>query len=128
MGIKSLDELKKIREQSMKKVKLRESGEGDQVEVLVGMATCGIASGARETMNALVEEMNKEGLHDIKIVQVGCVGYCHSEPCVQVNIPGEEPILYGKVDTKVAKDIISEHIKGNKVLKDHVIDIKHERA
>ena len=128
MSIKSLDELKKIREQSMKKVKLRESGEGDQVEVLVGMATCGIASGARETMNALVEEINKEGLHDIKIVQVGCVGYCHSEPCVQVNIPGEEPILYGKVDTKVAKNIVSEHIKGNKVLKDHVIDINHERA
>lgn len=128
MGIKSLDELKKIRDDSLKKVKLRESGEGDQIEVLVGMATCGIASGARETMNALVEEINKEGIHDVKIVQVGCVGYCHSEPCVQVNVPGEKPVLYGKVDTSVAKDIVSEHIKGKKVLKDHVIDVTHERA
>lgn len=128
MSIKSLEELKKIREDSMKKVKLRESGEGDQIEVLVGMATCGIASGARETMSALVEAINKEGLDDVKIVQVGCVGYCHSEPCVQVNIPGEKAVLYGKVDADVAKNIVNEHIKNNKVIKDHVIDVTHERA
>ena len=128
MNIKSLDELKKIREKSLNKVKLRENGEGDQIEILVGMATCGIASGARETMTALIEEINKEHLDDIKIVQVGCVGYCHSEPCVQVNMPGEKPILYGKVDTKVAKEIIDQHVKNKKVLKEYVIDITHERA
>lgn len=131
MGIKSLDELKKIREESLNKVRLRDhegDEKGEKIEILVGMATCGIASGARETMNAIVDEVAKEKLDNVKVVQVGCVGYCHSEPCVQVNIPGEKPILYGKIDAKKAREIVQKHIKEGKPLEDSIIDVDFERA
>lgn len=128
MGVKSLEDLKKIREESLNKVKLREKGEGDQVEILVGMATCGIASGARETLNAIVDEVSKENIGNVKVVQVGCVGYCHSEPCVQVNMPGEKPALYGKIDEKKGREIVKKHIKEGKKLEESIIDVTFERA
>ncbi len=100
MKIKSLDELMKLRENSIKKVNLRETGEnaGDTIELMVGMATCGIAAGARETLKALMEAIQSNNLENVKIVQVGCLGFCHSEPTVQLNMPNQEPILYGNVD------------------------------
>jgi len=122
MAIKSLDELKKMREASLKKVSLRETGEavGEIPEVLVGMATCGIAAGARETFAALMEAIEAEGL-EVRLVQVGCLGYCHSEPTVQVNVPGNEPVLYGNVDAALAAKIVKEHIKNGEMLKDNVL-------
>ncbi|MCT4562849.1 MAG: (2Fe-2S) ferredoxin domain-containing protein [Maledivibacter sp.] len=128
MEVKSLEDLKKIREESLNKVKLRDKGEGDQIEILVGMATCGIASGARETLNAIVDEISKEDIDNVKVVQVGCVGYCHSEPCVQVNIPGEKPVLYGKIDENKGREIVKKHIKEGKPLKDFILDVTFERA
>lgn len=128
--IKSIEELKKIREKSMKKVNLREHGEttGDQVEILVGMATCGIASGARETLNAIVDEVSKEGLQNVKVVQVGCIGHCHSEPIVQVNLPGQKPTLYGKVDDQKGREIVQKHIKMGEPLKESIIEDTFDRA
>ncbi|MCT4661242.1 MAG: (2Fe-2S) ferredoxin domain-containing protein [Tissierellales bacterium] len=129
MTIKSLEELKKIRDDNLKKVKLRESGEGSsQVEILVGMATCGIAAGARETLAGLLEAIEAEGLENIKVVSVGCLGYCHSEPVIQVNIPGEEPVLYGKVDKEKAKEIVKKHIVGGDLLKDSILINTFNRA
>lgn len=122
MPIKSLEELKALRDESNKKVKLRETGDGEgHIEILVGMATCGIAAGARETMKALLEEIEIRKLENIKLVSVGCLGYCHSEPVIQVNIPGQEPVLYGKVDAKKAKEIIFTHIVEGNILKDSVL-------
>jgi NADP-reducing hydrogenase subunit HndB len=128
--IKSIEELKKIREKSMKKVNLREHGEdsGDQVEVLVGMATCGIASGARETLNAIVDEISKEHIENVKVIQVGCIGHCHSEPIVQVNVPGQKPILYGKVDGQKGREIVKKHIKDGEPLKESIIEDTFDRA
>lgn len=130
MQIKSIEELKKIREKSLKKVNLREHGEesGEQTEVLVGMATCGIASGARETLNAIVDEVAKEDLENVKVIQVGCIGYCHSEPIVQVNVPGQKPILYGKVDGEKGREIVKKHIKDGEPLKESIIDASFDRA
>lgn len=130
MEIKSIEELKKIREQSLKKVNLREHGEssGNQIELLIGMATCGIASGARATLNAIVDEVSKEDLKNVKVIQVGCIGYCHSEPIVQVNIPGQKPILYGKVDAQKGRKIIKQHIIGKTPLTDSIIDASFDRA
>ncbi|TCO72653.1 (2Fe-2S) ferredoxin domain-containing protein [Marinisporobacter balticus] len=130
MQIKSIEELKKIREKSLKKVNLREHGEesGDQIEVLVGMATCGIASGARETLSAIVDQVSKENLENVKIIPVGCIGYCHSEPIVQLNIPGQNPILYGKVDGEKGREIVKKHIKGGEPLKESIIDASFDRA
>lgn len=129
MPIKSLEELKALRDESNKKVKLRETGDGEgHIEILVGMATCGIAAGARETMKALLEEIEVRKLENIKLVSVGCLGYCHSEPVIQVNVPGQEPVLYGKVDAKKAKEIIFTHIVEGNILKDSVLINTFNRA
>ncbi len=123
MPIKSLDELKKIRDEHMKKVELRETGqvEGDTIEVLVGMATCGIAAGARETLTAILDEIEKKGLKNVRVVQVGCMGYCHSEPTVQVNKPGAEPVLYGNMDSSTVSELFEKHIEGDELLDDHIL-------
>lgn len=130
MPIKSLDELIKIRENSLKKVNLRETGENgeDIIELMVGMATCGIAAGARETLNALLDIITKKEIQNIRVVQVGCMGFCHSEPTVQVNIPGEEPILYGNVDAKVAEEIIEKHVLGKELLDENILIKSFDKA
>ncbi len=123
MSVKSLEELKRIREDHIKKVKLRESGESEDqtIEILVGMATCGIAAGSREVMNELVAQITENGIDHIKVIQVGCMGYCHSEPTVQVNMPGHEPTIYGNVDKAFVADILNKHIKNGEILDDHVL-------
>lgn len=130
MGIKSLEDLKKIREDSLKKVNLRETGKDgeDITELMVGMATCGIAAGARVTLSALLDEIAKNNVENIRVVQVGCLGYCHSEPIVQINQPGKEPILYGNVDDKKARDIISKHVLKNELLDDSIIINTFQKA
>jgi len=123
MAIKSLDELKKIREQQQNKVNLRESGtlNDDTVEIMVGLATCGIAAGARETLNAMMDEVEKQGIKNVRLVRVGCMGYCHSEPVVQVNVPGMEPVLYGNVDEARGREIVTKHVMGKELLEDSVL-------
>jgi len=123
MSVKSLEELKKIREDHIKKVKLRETGESEDqtIEILVGMATCGIAAGSREVMNELVTQLTENNIDHIKVIQVGCMGYCHSEPTVQINMPGHEPTIYGNVDKAFVADILNKHIKNGEILDDHVL-------
>lgn len=123
MSVKSLEELKKIREDHIKKVKLRETGESEDqtIEILVGMATCGIAAGSREVMNELITQLTENNLDHIKVIQVGCMGYCHSEPTVQINMPGHEPTIYGNVDKAFVADILNKHIKNGEILDDHVL-------
>ncbi len=130
MKIKTIEELKKIREEHYEKVNLREEGDSitDKIEVMIGMATCGISSGARETLNAFVDEIQKEKLNHVKVVPVGCIGYCHSEPTVQVNKPGEKPVLYGNVKPDKVHSIIEKHIKGGEPIKDLVLEMNFERA
>ncbi len=130
MKIKSLEELVKLRNESMKKVNLREDGKnaGDTIELLVGMATCGIAAGAREAFSALMDKINDENIENIRLVQVGCLGFCHSEPTVQLNMPNEEPVLYGNVDKDTALKIIDEHIKKGKLVDNHILIKSFEKA
>lgn len=129
MGIKSLDELKRIREKSMGKINLRQqSNDGDTIEILVGMATCGIASGARETLNTINSEISNKNLSNVKVVPVGCIGYCHSEPIIQVNMPDKKPVLYGKVDGARATEIIKSHIIDGKPIEKYTLDMDFERA
>jgi NADP-reducing hydrogenase subunit HndB len=130
MKIKSLDELIKLREDSIKKVNLRETGESGEetIELMVGMATCGIAAGARETLQSLMEVVQSNQLENIKLVQVGCLGFCHSEPTVQVNMPGQEPILYGNVNKEVAKKIVEDHIMNGKMVDNHILIKSFDKA
>jgi len=130
MTIKSLDELRKLREENSDRVRLRELGDGtgDRVEILIGMATCGISSGARDTLNEFVDLIMKEKMDHVKVIPVGCIGYCHSEPTVLVNMPGKKPVLYGNVKGKIVKEIMEKHIIGGQPQEKWVLNMDFERA
>ena len=118
--MKSLAELAAIRERMQNKVVLRE-GSGD-IRVVVGMATCGIAAGARPVLNAFVEEVNREGLSDkVTVTQTGCIGICQFEPVVEVFEAGKEKVTYVKMTPEKAKEVVEKHLKGGKVITDYVI-------
>lgn len=113
--MKSLAELKAIKEKMKDKVVIRE-GAAD-VRVVVGMATCGIAAGARPVLNTLVAAVNDGGLADkVTVSQTGCIGLCQYEPIVEVFEAGKEKTTYVKVDEAKAKRIVEEHLKGGKVV------------
>ncbi|MBZ4668166.1 MAG: NADP-reducing hydrogenase subunit HndB [Epulopiscium sp.] len=125
--IKSLDELKQLREQFKSKVDIREKGDNMEklVQIRVAMATCGIASGAREVMNALVDIVANEKLDNVVISQTGCMGYCYAEPTIEVTIPGEEPVVFGEVTVERAKEIVEKYVKNGELL-DGIIPASHK--
>jgi NADP-reducing hydrogenase subunit HndB len=116
--MKSLAELAAIREKMKDKVVLRE-GTTD-TRVVVGMATCGIAAGARPVLNAFVEGINREGLAStVSVSQTGCIGICQYEPVVEVFQSGKEKVTYVKMTAEKAAKVIAEHIKGGKVVEEY---------
>ncbi len=118
--MKSLAELAEIRERMKGKIVLRE-GQND-IRIVVGMATCGIAAGARPVLNAFVEGINAEGLNEKATVsQTGCVGLCQYEPIVEVYQSDKEKVTYVKVTAEKVAKIIEEHIKGGKVVEAYTI-------
>ncbi len=118
--MKSLAELQAIKEKMKNKVILRE-GTGD-FRIVVGMATCGIAAGARPVLNTLVEEVNNNNLGDkITVSQTGCIGLCQYEPIVEVFEAGKDKVTYVKMDSDKAKRVVEEHLKGGKVVAEYTI-------
>ena len=118
--MKSLAELQAIKEKMRDKVILREGL--NSVRVVVGMATCGIAAGARPVLNALVEGVNKEGLMDtVTVSQTGCIGICQLEPIVEVFEPGKEKVTYVKMTPEKAARVIEEHLKNGNVVNEYTI-------
>ncbi len=115
--IKSLADLKKIRDEVQSKIKLRENSDHPEqtVQVKVGMATCGIASGAKETMKYFVEELEQQAI-DAVVTQTGCMGFCYAEPTVEITLPGKEPVVFGFVDKDKASEIIEVYIKRGELL------------
>lgn len=124
--IMSLEELNKLRDRVKNKVDLREKGENvdEMVVVRVAMATCGIASGARETMNYLAEMVRDKAIDNVVITQSGCMGYCYAEPTVEITLPGQDPVVYGQVTKEKAKEILEKHIQGGEMV-DGIIPIAH---
>ena len=122
--MKSLAELQAIKEKMKNKVVLREGT--NATRVVVGMATCGIAAGARPVLNTFVEEVNALGLMDtVTVSQTGCIGLCQYEPIVEIYEAGKEKVTYVKIDSDKAKRIIEEHIKGGKVIAEFTLsDLK----
>lgn len=116
--MKSLDDLKKIRDAAQKKVTMR--GKNDGIRILVGMATCGISAGARPVMNKFVEALDSNNLDTVTVTPVGCIGECAIEPIVEV-LQGEQRTTYCRVDVNVAERIINEHIIGGKIVESNVI-------
>jgi NADP-reducing hydrogenase subunit HndB len=117
--IKSLEDLKRVREEALAKRKVKtESG---AIQVIVGMGTCGIAAGARDTMKAILDVIEKESLQGIIVTQTGCIGLCEKEPIVQVQVGEQAKVTYGRVNGEVAQQIMHDHVNGGKVVRNHVI-------
>lgn len=116
--MKSLEELRQIRERALKNVGMRQLEETGGIKLLIGMGTCGIAAGARKTLNAMLQELESQGLHNVIIVQTGCMGHCHAEPMVQITAPGQAPIIYGHVTPERGKEIIEKHIKKGELVEE----------
>ena len=117
--MKSLEELKAIKAKMQDKVNLRTSSA--QTRVVVGMATCGIAAGARPVLAAFVEGINEAGLSDNVIVtQTGCIGICQYEPVVEI-FNGDDKVTYVKMTAERAKEVIEKHIKGGNVVTEYTI-------
>jgi len=118
--MKSLAELQAIKEKMQGKVALRE-GSGDK-RVVVGMATCGIAAGARPVLNAFVEQVNAAGLTaSVTVTQTGCIGICQYEPVVEVFEAGKEKVTYVKMTADKVARVVEEHLKGGKPVAEYTI-------
>lgn len=118
--MKSLAELAAIREKMKDKVILRE-GSGE-IRVVVGMATCGIAAGARPVLSAFVEGVSKEGLSDkVTVSQTGCIGVCQYEPVVEIFEAGKDKVTYVKMTPEKAAEVIEKHLKGGNVIQEYTI-------
>src|SRR5690554_6009729 len=110
--IKTLDDLRRIKNEVQSKIKLRENSSSPEhlVQVKIGMATCGIASGARETMKYFIDELELQAI-DAVVTQTGCMGFCYAEPTVEVTLPGKDPVVFGFVGKDKAREIIDVYIK-----------------
>lgn len=117
--MKSLEELKQIREEAKKKIQIRQDSEGTRI--VVGMATCGISAGARPVLTTLLEEVNKRNLSEVVIKQTGCIGVCRLEPIVEVFKPGEEKVTYVHMDPEKAKRVIAEHIVNGNIVTEYTV-------
>jgi len=118
-AIKSLEDLKRIREEALEKRKVKtESG---VAQVTVAMGTCGIAAGARDTMKAILNYIETNNVSGVVVTQTGCIGMCEREPIVQVTI-GEQPkVTYGKVTPDIAERIMKEHVQAGRTVSDFVV-------
>ena len=118
--MKSLAELKAIKSRMKDKVVLRDGMESTRV--VVGMATCGIAAGARPVLNAFVEGVNKEGLEDkVTVTQTGCIGICQYEPVVEVFEAGKDKVTYIHMTADKAKEVVEKHLKGGQVVAEYTV-------
>jgi (2Fe-2S) ferredoxin len=120
--VKSLDELKRLKEEALAKRQAKATA--GSVQVTVAMGTCGIAAGARETMRAILDTIEADALSGVIVKQTGCIGLCEMEPIVQVEV-GEGPkVTYGKVNSDRARRIMKEHVVGGNVVTELVIPMK----
>ena len=110
--MKSLAELQEIRNRTLNQVSLRTERE-DGIRVVVGMATCGIAAGARPVLSAFLKEVEKRNLANVTVTQTGCIGMCRLEPIVEVYVPGKEKVTYVKMTEEKAARVVAEHIINN---------------
>lgn len=118
--MKSLAELQAIRDKARASVNLRENAEAE-TRVLVGMATCGIAAGARPVLNAFVEEVAKRNLKDVMVTQTGCIGICQYEPVVEVVQPGKEKVTYVKMTADKVARVVNDHLVNGNVVSEYTL-------
>ena len=115
--IKSLSDLRRIKEQVQAKMDLREKSEHAEqlTQIKVAMGTCGIASGSKETMTYFIDHLAENGIQAV-VTQTGCMGYCYAEPTVEITKPGREPIVFGHVTPEKAEEIIRKYLKEDELV------------
>lgn len=118
--MKSLEELKALRDKAQAQMGMRSEDE-EVTRVVVGMATCGIAAGARPVLNAFTEEVAAKGLKNVMVTQTGCIGLCKLEPIVEVFEPGKEKVTYVNMTADKVKDIVDQHLIRGNVVSEYVI-------
>ena len=118
--MKSLEELRAIREKMQKQIDIRENS-ADDIRVVVGMATCGIAAGARPVLTAFLEEVAKRELKNVTVTQTGCIGVCRLEPIAEVYVPGEEKVTYVKLTPEKVPRIVAEHLVNHNPVTEYTI-------
>lgn len=121
--MKSLEDLKKLREEALNQVKLRKDTK--RIRIVIGMATCGISAGARSVLMTIMDEVNKRLLEDVQVTQTGCIGVCRLEPIVEVYM-GEEKVTYVDINEDKAKRIVEEHIVNGKIVMEYTIGAYEE--
>ncbi len=118
--MKSLAELQAIRDKVRAQVSVRE-GQEDRIRILVGMATCGIAAGARPVLTAFIDELEKRGITNVQVTQTGCIGICQFEPVVEVVTPGKDKVTYVKMTPEMAVRVVNDHIVNGNVVQEFTI-------
>ena len=118
--MKSLAELQALRDSMKGKIGVRDDAEGN-IRVVVGMATCGIAAGARPVLAAFLEEVAKRELKNVTVTQTGCIGVCRLEPIAEVYVPGEEKVTYVKLKPEMVPRIVTEHLVNHNVVTEYTI-------
>jgi NADP-reducing hydrogenase subunit HndB len=122
----TIDDLDKLREKTIDKLRLRESG-AQRGKIIVHLGTCGIAAGGRQVLTALLDDMEKEHIRDITVTTAGCAGLCSREPMVTVEMFGQAPVKYVEMTAEKMKRVLHEHIVKGKIVKQHALAIGSER-
>jgi len=117
----TLEELRKLRAKKQDDLKKRDIA-GKDIQIIVGMGTCGIASGAKITLETFIESLDEHHIENVSVTQTGCMGLCYVEPTVEVRVPGMPNTIYGNVDSKIAKEIVEKHIMKKQLITDHIYD------
>ena len=121
MAKMTLEALRALREGKKAEIDRRDT-DGKDVHIIIGMGTCGIAAGAKQVLEAFIDEIAAKKIENVTVKQTGCMGLCYVEPTVEVKVPGMPDTIYGKVDAEVAKKILKDHILAKKLVSDHIFD------
>lgn len=118
-AIKSLEQLKRVREEALQKKQLKAAP--GNIQVIIAMGTCGIAAGARDTMKSILNYIEIEKVSGVTITQTGCIGLCEQEPILQVVLGDQPKVMYGKVDAQLAQRIMKQHVQNGQPVKENII-------
>ena len=125
--MKSLAELEAIRQRTLERINLRKEDESTNIRVVIGMATCGIAAGARPVMMAFMDEINKRALKEVTVSQTGCIGMCRLEPMVDVYVPGQEKVTYVHMTPDKVGRVVAEHIVNGRPVTEYTIGAAEDK-
>ena len=125
--MKSMAELEAIRQRTLQRINLRKEDENENIRVVIGMATCGIAAGARPVMMAFMDEINKRGLSKVTVSQTGCIGMCRLEPMVDVYLPGKEKVTYVHMTPEKVRRVVAEHVVNGRPVTEYTIGAAEDK-